>query len=89
MSFRKCHILKPEDSSSKRDSNPWWQAGEADVLTVTPCVAPTKHEIFLVYERNHSTTRNKKMLLSNLGCSGWKRGWERGWERGYCTCFSW
>ena len=43
-SFRKCHILKPEDSSPKRDSNPhskhWWQARKTDMLTVTPRVAP-------------------------------------------------
>ena len=36
-SFRKCHMLKPEDSSLKRDSNPhWWQDRKADMLTVTP-----------------------------------------------------
>ena len=45
-SFRKCHILKPEDSSPKRDSKPynniaWRQARKADVLTVTPRVAPS------------------------------------------------
>ena len=38
-SFRKCHILKPEDSSPKRDEpeqQHWWQARKADMLTVTP-----------------------------------------------------
>ena len=35
-SFRKSHILKPEDSSPEAW---WWQARTADVLTVTPPVA--------------------------------------------------
>ena len=37
VSFSKYHILKPEDSSPKWDSNlHCWQATKADVLTVTP-----------------------------------------------------
>ena len=44
-SFRKCHILQPEDSSPKRDSNPRSSIGgrarKADMLTVTPLIAPT------------------------------------------------
>ena len=40
MSFRKCHMLKPENSSPNRDSNHWWQARKADVQTVTPRVTP-------------------------------------------------
>ena len=43
-SFRKCHILKPEDSSTKARLEPtqqnWWQARKVDVLTVTKRVAP-------------------------------------------------
>ena len=42
-SFRKCHILRPKDSSPKRDSNPHNSIGgrqwKADMLTVTPRVA--------------------------------------------------
>ena len=37
-SFRKCHILKPENSSPNRDSNP--QARKAEVLTITTCIIP-------------------------------------------------
>ena len=38
-SFRKCHMLKPEDSSLKRDSNPHNSTGGS--LTATPRVTPT------------------------------------------------
>ena len=41
-SFKTCHILKLENSNRKRDSNPrWWQARKADVLSITPGVAPS------------------------------------------------
>ena len=43
-SFTKCHILQSEDSSPKQNSNPHNSIGgkarKADVLTVTPCIAP-------------------------------------------------
>ena len=42
-SFRKCHILKPENSSPSRVSNPHCSIGGrlgTDMLTITPCVAP-------------------------------------------------
>ena len=42
-SFRKCHILQPKNSSPKRDSHP--RDRKADVLTVTPRVAPS--EVYL------------------------------------------
>ena len=47
-SFRKCHILKPENSSPKRDSAQHssivWQSlvRTADELTITPRVRPQK-----------------------------------------------
>ena len=41
-SFRKCHILKPKNSSPNGDWNPhWWQARKADVLAITPPVTLT------------------------------------------------
>ena len=37
-SFRKCHILKPKNSSWGLKPH-WWQARKADLLTITPRVA--------------------------------------------------
>ena len=60
-SFRKCHILKPEDSSPKRDSNPhWWQAEKADVLTVTPRVGLAKQPEL---KDSRSTTGRQRVLV--------------------------
>ena len=53
-SFRKCHILKPENPSPKRDSNPnssiGGRLGKLDVLAVTPRVAP---EFLYVQDSNY------------------------------------
>ena len=44
-SFRKCHILKPEKFKPQARLEPalehWWQVRKADMLTLTPRVAPT------------------------------------------------
>ena len=44
-SFRKCHILQPEDTSPKRDSNPHssigGRLGKQTCYPVTPSIAPT------------------------------------------------
>ena len=45
-SFRKCHMLKPENSSPDGDSNPL--ARKADVLTMTPRVAVAVSGLFHV-----------------------------------------
>ena len=43
-SFRKCHLLEPEKFKPQLRLKPalehWWQARKADVLTITPCIAP-------------------------------------------------
>ena len=45
-SFRKCHIFKPQ-ARFKPAQQHWWQARKADVLTVTPCVAPHAANILI------------------------------------------
>ena len=44
ISFRKCHILKPENSSASQDSNShWWRAlaWKVNVQTIASFIAPT------------------------------------------------
>ena len=49
-SFRKCHRLKPEDSSPKRDSNPHNSIdGKLGKQTVTPRVAPQNRLLLLLW----------------------------------------
>ena len=65
--FIKYHILKPENSSPKRDSNPqlWhrWQAKKANRLTITPRVAPTTHR----YRRRFGQCYYLRVLFPTVG----------------------
>ena len=69
MSFRKCNILKPENSSTKRDSNQHSSiGGRQGKLTTTPYIAPNATQYFcktLFYLKLRTTWRHP--------CIQWQR----------------